>query len=235
MQLVKGILILAAATQLSVFLDLNTTHLVLQTMLVGLVVAIPVIFQPELRRALEHLGRGKFFVEGSFGHLEEEVLARVITELVQAVDELSDNKIGALIVLEREVGLKDFVETGIKVEARVSHELLVNIFIPNTPLHDGATIVRGERLVASACFLPLAEGTDLPISLGTRHRAGIGITEQSDALALIVSEETGTISLAQGGKVIRHLDAKTLREMLYATFRPRLSRPRPFWTRGVGS
>ncbi len=134
--------------------------------------------------------------------------------MVRAILSLSERRIGALIVWEQETGLKDWSESGINVDAAISAELLINIFEPNTPLHDGAVILRGDRIRAASCFLPLSENPELNIDLGTRHRAGLGISEQSDAVAIIVSEETGAISLANEGKLIRYLDEKTLKEWL---------------------
>ena len=145
----------------------------------------------------------------------------VVHEILRAVEQLGKNKVGALIVLERDTGLNDYVETGIRIEGMVSAEFLINIFIPNTPLHDGAVIVRGNRVLAAGCFLPLTEAQGLSTELGSRHRSALGITEHSDAIVVVVSEETGTVSLANAGKLIRHLDTKTLEEMLTALLKPK--------------
>ena len=227
MQLVKGILFLMIATQAAAILNLVTTHLVLQTAQVALLVALPVVFQPELRRALEQLGRARVFGGATLQPaVPEEVLHRVSEEIVRAAAQLSHLRFGAIIVIERTTGLKEYIETGVRTDADVSWELLVNMFTPNTPLHDGAVVVRGDRIVAAACFLPLAESTVLPTEFGTRHRAAVGITEQTDAMAVVVSEETGTISLAEGGRLIRHLDDTTLKETLGSIYsRPKPSRP----------
>jgi len=146
--------------------------------------------------------------------LGEEDWEEIIAEIVRAVQVLSRNKVGALLVIEGQTGLNDVLETGIKVDGLVSAEFLVNIFVPNTPLHDGATIIRGDRVMAAGCFLPLSENPDLGQELGTRHRAALGITEQSDAISIVVSEETGTISVAQEGKLRRYLDESSLKEYL---------------------
>lgn len=219
-QLVKGIVILMIATQVSSWLNLAATHQVLQTVQVGLLVALPVVFQPELRRALEQLGRGRLFRTDTFHHLPDIDVERVVRELVRGAMILSQGRIGALVVVERATGLRDYIETGIPVDAQLTSALLINVFAPGTPLHDGATVVRGDRVVAAACFLPLVDNDALPLDLGTRHRAAVGITEQSDALALVVSEETGAVSLAQSGRLIRHLDEAGLRKILFDALRP---------------
>ena len=212
-QLLKGIAFLLIAQYLSERFGLFTINWILKQTWTMLFVALPIVFQPELRRALERLGRGKFFARPVV-FLAEEDKSRLLAEIVRAVQILVKNRIGALIILERETGLKDIIETGITIDGLVTAEFLVNIFIPKTPLHDGAIIVRGDRVVAASCFLPLTENQDLSKELGTRHRAGIGVTEQSDAIAIIVSEETGTVSVAEEGTLTRYLDEKTLRELL---------------------
>ncbi len=219
-QLIKGIVFLLLAMLLSDWLQLFTIKWILRNLQTVLLVALPVIFQPELRRALEQIGRGKLFVQ-NLSPFHEVDLTRVINEIIKATRVLARNKIGALLVIERETGLNDFAETGIRIEGLLSSEFLVNIFIPNTPLHDGAVIVRGERVLAAGCFLPLTEDQDLSKDLGTRHRAALGITEQSDAIVVIVSEETGILSLANAGKLTRYLDETTLKEMLTALCMPK--------------
>ncbi len=212
-QLLKGVLVLVVATPVSGWLRLYTIHWLLEKFQLWLIVAMLVVFQPELRRVLEQLGRGKLFAR-PLAFLGEEEMAQLVSTVVKAVDNLSRSKTGAIIVLEREIGLKDVIETGTKIDGVVSPEFLVNIFVPTTPLHDGAVIIRGDRVAAASCFLPLAQAAELSRELGTRHRAALGITEESDAVAIVVSEETGAISLACGGKLIRHLDARSLEEML---------------------
>lgn len=235
-QLIKGIIVLVVATFASQYLGLREVNWLLKRVMEALIVAIPVVFQPELRRALEQLGRGRLFTPApSADELDEEARSRLIDELLRATEMLSKNKIGALLVLERTTGLNDYIETGIKIDGVVSAEFLINIFIPNTPLHDGAVIVRGNRVLAAACFLPLTDQGGLPTELGSRHRAALGISEQSDALALVVSEETGAVSLANAGKLIRSLDSRTLREMLTAqlTPPPGVSGIKGLWQRGT--
>ncbi|HEY8347182.1 MAG TPA: diadenylate cyclase CdaA [Symbiobacteriaceae bacterium] len=232
--LINGLLILFAGNMVARWLGLYTIQFILDNVFIAASVAVPIIFQPELRRALEHLGRGRLLrpkVE-----LKEEELRYLVDQVVRAAEILGRNKTGALIVMERETGLQEYIDTGIKIDAVVSWELLTNIFIPNTPLHDGAVVIRGNRVAAAACWLPLPEAAELSHELGSRHRAGVGVTEQSDAVTVIVSEETGAISLAQGGKLLRDLDPKTLREMLMTLWE--LNRPavtRSFWNRGASS
>ncbi len=218
-QLLRGVIVIVIVAAAAQWLQLNATSWLFKNFELALVVGLPIVFQPELRRALEQLGRGHFF-QVQFADLGAEAVTSLIDELLRASAVLSRNKIGALIVLERETGLSDIVETGIRVDAVVTAELLINIFIPNTPLHDGAVIIRGNRILAAACFLPLAE-TQLGTEYGSRHRAAVGISEHSDALALVVSEETGAISLANADKLIRSPDEHTLRELLEQMLPPK--------------
>ncbi len=192
-QLLKGIAVLLIISALSSLFNLYTISWLMGKALTALAVALPVVFQPELRRALEKLGRGKLLGPSSLISAEFDRV-RLVAEITRSATILSKNKMGALIVLERETGLGEHIDTGVKIDGVVSAEFLVNIFVPKTPLHDGAVIIRGDRAVAAACFLPLSESPYLTSDLGTRHRAGIGITEHSDAVAVIVSEETGTVS-----------------------------------------
>jgi diadenylate cyclase len=218
-QLLKGLVVLIVITKVSEWLQLRTVNYILRNAMTVGVIALLIVFQPELRRGLESLGRSGFLGKNFFFFNEdEEDMSEVLGEICDAVQFLSRSKIGALIVLERETGLNELVETGITMDSKVSSELLINTFIPNTPLHDGAVIIRGDRIMAAGCFLPLTDNQNLSSELGTRHRAGIGVTEISDAVAIIVSEETGTISLAQNGRLSRHLDAKTLKEVLSSIF-----------------
>ncbi|MDN5331095.1 MAG: diadenylate cyclase [Tepidanaerobacteraceae bacterium] len=212
-QLIRGIIVFVVFTKLSEWLGLYTINWLLKNAMTVGVIALLVVFQPELRRVLEQLGRSRFFSSSLFG-LGEEELSFLIDNLAQAAEELSKNKIGALIVLERETGLNEYIETGVKIEGYLTAELLINIFIPNTPLHDGAVIVRNDKVMAAGCYLPLTENPNLSKELGTRHRAALGVTEQSDAVAIIVSEETGVISVAREGKLSRYLDVKTLKNVL---------------------
>jgi diadenylate cyclase len=214
--LLKGLIVLLMATLVSKWLGLNVINWLLQKTMTVVAVALPVVFQPELRRALEQLGRGELFRKGGF--MNEEEAEHLLEELVKAVSALAKNKIGALIVLERMTGLNDFMETGIEVDGLVSHAFLVNIFIPNTPMHDGAAIIRGNRVMAAGCLLPLTDDRSLNKELGTRHRAAIGLTEQSDAVVVVVSEETGIVSVAKAGKLTRYFDGEKLKENLKPLF-----------------
>ncbi|MEE0515545.1 MAG: diadenylate cyclase CdaA [Emergencia sp.] len=212
-QLVKGMLVLVVTFFLSDILDLYALNWILRgTMSIG-IIALVVIFQPELRRGLEYVGRSKI-VKAPFGQLDKEKAKALTDEFVKAVDEFSRTKTGALIVLERETALSEFAETGTVVNADISAQLLGNIFYEGAPLHDGAAIIRGDKVFAAGCVLPLTENKNLNKSLGTRHRAGIGITENSDAISLIVSEETGIISMAVNGKLTRFLDTKNVEKTL---------------------
>jgi len=213
LQLVKGLLILVLITVLSDKFHLYTLNWILKnTMTLG-VIALVIVFQPELRRALEYVGRSKF-ITPQFAQMDKERAKIITAAIIKAVDYFSSNKVGALIIMERETTLNDIAETGTKIDAEISTELLGNIFYEGAPLHDGATIVRGDRVYAAGCVLPLTQSKTLSKDLGTRHRAGIGITENSDAIAIIVSEETGIISIAVDGKLSRFLDLKTVEKTL---------------------
>ncbi len=230
-QLVKGLLVLLIATKLSEWLRLYTTNWILKNTVTLGMIALLIVFQPELRRALEYIGRSKF-LKKSLTEIADEELEHKINEIVEAVTYMSRQKIGALIIIERETKIGEVIETGTAIKGDISSDLLINIFIPNTPLHDGAVIIRGDKIVAASCVLPLTENLNLSKELGTRHRAGIGITERSDAVALIVSEETGTISVAIEGKVSRYLDAKTMRTILKSIYKPEKPKPLFKWKWG---
>ena len=177
-------------------------------------VALPVVFQPELRRALEQIGRGRLFHKHN--ELDEKELEDMLNAVTNATEIMSRRKIGALMVFERETGLEERIETGVPIDGLISDSLLLNIFEPDTPLHDGAVVIRGNRIVAASCLLPLTEARNLSQELGTRHRSAIGISEQSDALVLVVSEETGTISLARNGELHRYLTGEDIKSLLRA-------------------
>ncbi len=212
----RGLIIVAILAVLTTsLLPLPAFTWLMSNSLPALLVAVPVIFQPELRRALERLGRAGP-VAGWFGR--EIAMDVVIEEVVEACTRLSDRRHGGLIVFERDTGLQDVIDTGVSVDAEVSSELLLTIFYPNTALHDQAVIIRGDRLAAASCVLPLSERLATSHVLGTRHKAGIGVTERSDAVAVIVSEETGVISVAHNGRMIRRLDGERLRTILGAFF-----------------
>jgi diadenylate cyclase len=212
-QLVKGLLILVAATFLSDVLNLYTLNWLLEGTLTLGVIALIIVFQPELRRGLEYIGRSKF-IRKQFGEMNKEKAKTITSTIIKAIDYFSVNKIGALLIIERETTLNDIIETGTEMDALVTERLLGTIFYPGAPLHDGACIIRGDRVMAAGCVLPLTQNRSLSKDLGTRHRAGLGITENSDAIALIVSEETGIISIAIDGKLSRFLDIKTVEKTL---------------------
>ncbi len=214
MALVKGILVLLIITVVADLLTITTLSWLLNSLWTVGIIAIVVLFQPELRKALEQFGRSGILITPSFKARPETEVTDAIEEVIKAVSVLSKNKIGALIVWERETGIRDYMETGIPIDSLVSSSLLINIFIPKTPLHDGAVMIRKGRVVAAACYLPLTSNTNISAELGTRHRAAIGISEYSDAVAIIVSEETGSISLAVNGEIQRYLDANSLRDKL---------------------
>ena len=214
-QLVKGILYVLLAYVVSSFLGLKAIGWLMDRTLTFGIVAIPIVFQTELRKVLEELGRGTFFHRRT---ANQEQIEKMFDELAIAVDAMASQKTGALIVLERKTGLREYMETGVFIDGVVTSQLLMNIFYKNTPLHDGAVMIRENRVVAAACYLPLSSNPDISQELGTRHRASIGITEQSDCLTIVVSEETGTVSLAQDGKLIRYLDGKMLVDLLRQTY-----------------
>jgi diadenylate cyclase len=234
-QLLKGIIIVVVAWAASIWLHLSTLQWMMNQMFnIGLI-ALIIIFQPELRRALEQLGRGKLF---SLSSSEEDFLVNErVGQVLKAVNYLSVRKIGALIVFERETGLNEYIESGINIGAELSAELLINIFIPNTPLHDGAVIVRQNQIVAAACYLPLSENPFISKELGTRHRAGIGVSETSDAITVIVSEETGQVSLAINGLVVRDIKEESFISKLYEELRMKRNpmEKTPFWKRRGGN
>ncbi len=213
--LVKGLLMLVAITFISKWLNLYVINWLLEKFMTMLMFALPVVFQPELRRALEQIGRGKLFRRSTV--LNEIQVETMLEAVATTADDLSRRKIGALIVFERETGLGDYIETGIPIDGLISTALFENIFIPNTPLHDGAVIIRGDRIAAASCLLPLTEARNLSQELGTRHRAAIGLSEQTDALVLVVSEETGAISLARGGGLQRYLTHQDVKDLLRPT------------------
>ncbi|MBU5311493.1 diadenylate cyclase CdaA [Tissierella carlieri] len=219
-QLTKGIFALFVFAKLSGLLQLYTINWILENAMTVGVLAILIVFQPELRRGLEYIGRSRFFTK-SLLEIKGESLSKTVDEIVEACASLSRQKIGALIVLERETGLNEVADTGTKINGMVSSNLLINIFIPNTPLHDGAVIIKEDMIKAAACFLPLTDNMNISKELGTRHRAALGISERSDSLAIIVSEETGSISIAENGTIARHLDSKTLKQILTDMYKPK--------------
>lgn len=222
-QLTKGIAVLLVLTKLSDWWKLYTIRWILNNAMTVGAIALLIVFQPELRRGLEYIGRSRFFTK-SLLEIRGESLSKVVEEIVEATASLSRQKIGALIVLERQTGLNEVVETGTKIDGLVTSDILINIFIPNTPLHDGAVIIKDDRIKAAACFLPLTDNMTISKELGTRHRAALGISERSDSLAIIVSEETGSISIAENGTIARYLDAKTLKQILTDMYKPKVEK-----------
>lgn len=210
-QMALGALVLVILYWASLWLNLQTLNWLLRTFLPFVVFGIIVVFQAEIRKVLVHLGKTPFF--GAFTERRQD---EVIDEVVLATTTLAGQRTGGIIVIEREMGLRSYIETGIALDALVTYDLLISIFNPGTPLHDGAVILQGNRVAAAACFLPLTVNPELSRALGSRHRAAIGVTEDTDALAVVVSEETGIISLVQGGAIRRSLDGPSLKEALLA-------------------
>lgn len=208
-QLIKGIIVLVLSLQISGIMQLQVVHWILQrTMTLG-IMALLIVFQPELRRALEQIGRTKFFIKQSNGPRKQSI-DHIMAEIKAASSLMSKRKTGALIVFERGTGLNEIIRTGTYLDASLSRQLLINIFEPNTPLHDGAVIIRGERIKAAGCFLPLTENEELNQEVGTRHRAALGMSEKSDSIAMVISEETGQISIAENGKLFKNLSEESL-------------------------
>ncbi len=214
--LLKGIIIIVLFMIIASVLQFNTILYIIQNVLSIGILAVIVLFQPELRRGLETLGRKNFWDYLVHEDDEKKLSDRTIYELVKAVNSLSANRTGALIVIEDRVALGEYIATGIAVDSVVTNQMLVNIFEKNTPLHDGAVIISKNRIVAATCYLPLSANDSINKELGTRHRAGVGISEVSDSLTLIVSEETGAVSIAKGGELFRNLDTESVRKHLEA-------------------
>jgi len=214
--LLKGIIVIGVFTLIAFILNLRTIlWIASKTINVG-IIALVIIFQPELRRALEQLGRKKILTNifKFEGEKDERFSNKTINELIRATFDLAKNKTGALIVLEQEMKLLEYEKTGIEIDAVVTSQLLINIFEHNTPLHDGAIIIRDNRVIAATCYLPLSDNMGLSKSLGTRHRAAVGISEVTDSFTIIVSEETGAVSVAVGGELIHNMDGDSIRNKL---------------------
>ena len=227
-QLLKGLGVLLLILLLSTLFNLYTINYLLNTLLVSGIVVMAVIFQPELRRGLAHIGRFKF----NFSAKDKAEDSGIVREIVNALIELSKRKVGALIVIERETKLDEYLPTGTLVDAKITSALIQNIFEPNTPLHDGAVIVRDGRIHYAACVLPLFDDANISRELGTRHRAAMGVSQASDSLTLVVSEETGVISYAENGKLVRYVDRITLTELLESIFSaPQEEKPFAFLTK----
>ncbi|NLO22028.1 MAG: TIGR00159 family protein [Syntrophomonadaceae bacterium] len=212
-QLLKGLVLLLGFSVLISYLNLSMVKWLMEKLWIIFAITLPIVFQPELRRILEQIGRGSFFTTRK-RTASQNNSEHMVRQLSAAAAVLSRNQVGALIVITRETGIGEYMESGVDLDAQVSASLLINIFVPNTPLHDGAVVISNLRIEKAACFLPLSDNPYLDPELGTRHRAGIGITEVSDAIAVIVSEETGAISIAKEGKLQRHLDEVSLRDNL---------------------
>jgi diadenylate cyclase len=212
-QMLIGLGVLLIASLLSRYLELYTVDWLIQSFWAQAVIALIILFQPEIRRALAQMGEAQFLP--SFTSAEE---LKSLEEIVRAAVALANRKIGALIVIERETSLKDFVEVGTPLDAKVSKELLMSIFHPASPIHDGAVVIKGNRIVAAGCFLPITLSPEVSKALGTRHRAGLGLAEETDAVVIVVSEETGIISLAISGKLETNLDMGKLRNVLTDLF-----------------
>lgn len=212
MQLFKGIVILIIATELSGFLGLDILHYILSSVMTYGVMVMIVIFQPELRKTLEQIGskgiRDIFDIENQVDQ------TTCVDEVVKAIYKMASEKVGALIVFEKDMSLAEIAHTGVAIDSQVSCELLRNIFVPDTPLHDGAVIIKNNRIVAASCILPITDKENLDRQYGTRHRAAIGMSEQSDAVIVVASEETGTVSLVINGKIISKVSEETLRKEL---------------------
>jgi diadenylate cyclase len=213
-QMVFGLGVLLLALIFSRWVGLFTLNWLVQSFMSQVVLVILVLFQPELRRALAHMGQNTLF--SSLSPIES---SKFLDEIVKAAVSLANRRIGALVVLERETDLRNIIDMGTPLEARVSKELLLSIFHPTSPLHDGAVVVQEGRIAAAGCFLPLSMSQSVAKELGTRHRAALGLTEETDAVVIVVSEETGTISMVQAGKLDRDLDAVTLRRALTGIFK----------------
>ncbi|WDF81885.1 diadenylate cyclase CdaA [Lacticaseibacillus pabuli] len=192
-QLFRGILVIAVVRIIAWYARLSVVGWLIDQIINWSVVAIVIIFQPEIRRGLEHIGRGSFFLRGQDSAREQEI--KMVGELDKAIQYMSKRRIGALITIQRNTGLEEYIETGITMDAAITGELLINTFIPNTPLHDGAVIIRDNRIAVAAAYLPLSESSAIPKNLGTRHRAAVGISEVTDAVTIVVSEETGGVTI----------------------------------------
>ncbi len=215
-QVIKGLGIVFLGSALAQVFELTAVGWIFNYIITSGALVLVVLFTPELRRALEHLGRSKIFGKAETAQLGA---GWVVDELVECAEHLSKRRVGALIIIEQKTGLGEIAETGTRLDAKISAPLLENIFEPNTPLHDGAVILRGDRIEAAACLLPLTEN-QISKEMGTRHRAAVGISESSDTVALIVSEETGVISVAREGRIKRYLNSASLKEILGEIYGP---------------
>jgi len=224
-QVLKGLIILVIIFIITQELNLETINWILTKLFTISIIAFIIIFQPELRRGLARIGQfGMFYRE-----------QKTLDEIAKAALILSKKKIGAIVAIEREIGLKPYIESGIQVDAQITSELLNAIFIPNAPLHDGGVVVQGARITAAGCLFPLTQNPHISKTLGTRHRAAIGLSEETDAVVVVVSEETGIISITVGGKLVKSVDEKDLPRVLAHIYRPKRSRKSffDFWNRAA--
>lgn len=231
-EVLKGIGLLFLCSVASQLLQLNTLSWLLDAFLKSgsIIIVLVVLFQPEFRRVLERLGRGRKSIGSALFDAATLSSVEMIQDVQRAILSMSRRRVGALIVVEQKTGLGDIINTGTPVDGLLSGALLENIFEPNTPLHDGAVIVRGSRVAAAGCFLPLSDDMNLARELGTRHRAALGVSTVSDSVTIVVSEETGAISLARDGKLVRYIDAKALHDILEQLFLQKNTAPF-FWTK----
>ena len=220
MQLIRGLVIIIVAFFVSDIFNLYLLNWLLKSLFTMGLFAVVVLFQPELRRALEQVGRKNLMNTNSFRNIDKNKAVETVDALVSAIDDFSATRTGALIALERETMLNDIIETGVVVDAEISIRLLGNLFYEGSPLHDGGVIIRGARIHAASCVFPLTEKKNIGRNLGTRHRAGVGLSEVCDALIIIVSEETGVVSIAEDGKIRRFVDLKTIEKMLLNMYLP---------------
>lgn len=211
-QLLKGIAVVLGVWVISILFNLQTMQWLTNQAMIWGFLAIIILFQPELRRALEQLGRGNLFSRSQ--KTEEEMIRNNIEAIIESCKYMAKRRIGALISIERETGIGEYAETGIAIQGKLTHQLLTNIFTPNTPLHDGAVIIKNGMIEAAACYLPLSESPFISKDLGTRHRAAMGISEVTDALTIVVSEETGQVSVTKNGELHRDISTDTLADML---------------------
>lgn len=227
MQLLRGLLIIFVIYLVSQQLGLKTLNWLMEKFVTVILIVVIIVFQPELRRALERIGRGRFFQKIGLGAAARG--SATVRQIIDAVEKCSINKIGGLFVLEKTTGLGEFLESGVKIDAPISEELLLSIFTPNTPLHDGAVILQGDRILAAGCLLPLSQDNLIDRSLGTRHRAAIGASEQTDAFVIVVSEKTGVISIAENGQLQRAITKEILEEKLFQIYNPAPSKSKLFF------